>query len=214
MIWCTKDPNAHIRTFCKHWRFIWRYLFPVSILKPLSYCFKETVGFDVKASFASPPVLSLVKPGDITKEFQEKVIQFHGTFQWMKITNCIMPDVTMLGKGATLQNTWFNTLTCTGTKGRYLQALEKKTIRSQHLTRLYPTFVLKYNHEQNIFRLFQFEKLFCNILKIFILYFYDAYDVNMWVKIVRHKYGLFMQNECLYRISPFYEKRSEDKRED
>ena len=43
------------------------------IFKPLSYCFEETIGFDVKASFASRPVSRLIscynKPGDITKEF-------------------------------------------------------------------------------------------------------------------------------------------------
>ena len=32
LIWCTNDPNAHIRTFCKRWSFIWRCFFPVSIL--------------------------------------------------------------------------------------------------------------------------------------------------------------------------------------
>ena len=31
--WCTNNPNAHILTFCKRWGFIWRYSFPVSILK-------------------------------------------------------------------------------------------------------------------------------------------------------------------------------------
>ena len=31
-IWCTNDPKAHIRSFCKRWRFIWWYFFPVSIL--------------------------------------------------------------------------------------------------------------------------------------------------------------------------------------
>ena len=43
------------------------------IFKPLSHCFEETIRFDVKASFASRPVLRLIrwynKPGDITKEF-------------------------------------------------------------------------------------------------------------------------------------------------
>ena len=43
------------------------------ICKPLSYCFKEIIEFDVKASFASRPVSRLIrwcnKPGDITKEF-------------------------------------------------------------------------------------------------------------------------------------------------
>ena len=39
------------------------------ILKPLSYCFEETIGYDIKGSFASRPVSRLIKPGDITKEF-------------------------------------------------------------------------------------------------------------------------------------------------
>ena len=43
-------------------------------------------------SFASRTVLRLIgwynKPGDITKEFWEKAIQFHGTFHELKITNC------------------------------------------------------------------------------------------------------------------------------
>ena len=33
LIWCANEPNVHIRTFRKHWSFIWRYFFPVSILK-------------------------------------------------------------------------------------------------------------------------------------------------------------------------------------
>ena len=32
LIWCTDDPNARIRTFCKRCCFIWRCFFPVSIL--------------------------------------------------------------------------------------------------------------------------------------------------------------------------------------
>ena len=61
------------------------------IFKLLLYFFKETIGFDVKASFASHPLSRLIgwynKPGDITKEFWEKAIQFHGTFHGLKITN-------------------------------------------------------------------------------------------------------------------------------
>ena len=42
------------------------------LFKPLSYCFQEAIGFDVKASFASRPVSRKIrfynKPGDI-KEF-------------------------------------------------------------------------------------------------------------------------------------------------
>ena len=41
------------------------------IFKPLSYCFEKTIGFDVKASFASRPVSRLIrwynKPDNITK---------------------------------------------------------------------------------------------------------------------------------------------------
>ena len=33
LIWCTNNPNICIRNFCKHWSFIWRCFFPVSILK-------------------------------------------------------------------------------------------------------------------------------------------------------------------------------------
>ena len=61
------------------------------IFKPLSYCFEKTIGFDVKASFASCPPSRLIrrynKPGGITKEFWEKAIQFHETFHGLKITN-------------------------------------------------------------------------------------------------------------------------------
>ena len=41
------------------------------ITKLLNYCFEETIRFDVKASFSSCPLSSLIrsynKPGDITK---------------------------------------------------------------------------------------------------------------------------------------------------
>ena len=63
------------------------------IFKLLSYCFEETIEFDVKASFPSRLVSRLIrwynKPGDITKEFWQKTIQFHGTFHELKITNCL-----------------------------------------------------------------------------------------------------------------------------
>ena len=59
------------------------------ILKPLSYCFKETIRFYVKASFASRPLSRLIRwynrSVDITKEYWEKAIQFHGTFHGLKI---------------------------------------------------------------------------------------------------------------------------------
>ena len=38
------------------------------IFKPLSYCFEETIGFDVKSSFARRPVPRLIKPDDIAKK--------------------------------------------------------------------------------------------------------------------------------------------------
>ena len=63
-----------------------------AIFEPLSYCFKETIGFDVKASFTSRPVSCLIrwynKPRDITTESWEKAIQIYETFHGLKITNC------------------------------------------------------------------------------------------------------------------------------
>ena len=32
VIWCANYLTVHICTFCKHWSFIWRFFFPVSIL--------------------------------------------------------------------------------------------------------------------------------------------------------------------------------------
>ena len=37
------------------------------IFKALSYSFEETIGFDVKDSFANGPVMQLIKPGYMTK---------------------------------------------------------------------------------------------------------------------------------------------------
>ena len=48
--------------------------------KPLSHCFEEIVGLDVKALFTRRLVASLIKPGHITNKFLEKAIQFHRTF--------------------------------------------------------------------------------------------------------------------------------------
>ena len=63
-----------------------------AIFKPLSFCFEETIGFEERTSFASRRVSLLIwwytKPGYITKELWEKVIQFHGSFHGLKITNC------------------------------------------------------------------------------------------------------------------------------
>ena len=52
--------------------------------------FQRNNKIDVKASFASRPLSSLMwwyNTGDITKEFWEKAIQFHETFHGLKITN-------------------------------------------------------------------------------------------------------------------------------
>ena len=68
--------------FTKSWNAI-----QLVVFKPISYCFEETIGFDKQTSFARPPVLPLIKSGDITKEFPEKTIQFHWNFNRLKITN-------------------------------------------------------------------------------------------------------------------------------
>ena len=39
------------------------------MFKPLSYYFKETIGFDVKASLTKGPLSGLIKPGDIIKSY-------------------------------------------------------------------------------------------------------------------------------------------------
>ena len=36
-IWCTNNPNVHIRTFGNRLNLIWRYFFPASILKRVSF---------------------------------------------------------------------------------------------------------------------------------------------------------------------------------
>ena len=41
--------------------------------KLLNCCFKETIGFNVKASFARPPVSRLIKPDDETKNFKKNL---------------------------------------------------------------------------------------------------------------------------------------------
>ena len=56
-----------------------------AIFKPLSYCFEETIGFDVKTSFASRPVSFLIrwynKPGETTKSFEKRL--FSSTVLYM-----------------------------------------------------------------------------------------------------------------------------------
>ena len=53
----------------------WKPLIQFATFKLVSYRFEEAVGFDVKASLARRPVLRLMKPGDITKEFSENYFQ-------------------------------------------------------------------------------------------------------------------------------------------
>ena len=77
-------------------------LYQFVIFKPLSYRFEETIGFNVKVSFACLPVLRLIrwynKPGDITKEFWKKAIQFNETFHGLKITNWYERSTNVLTK--------------------------------------------------------------------------------------------------------------------
>ena len=73
-----------------------------AIFKPLSYRFRETIGFDVKSSFESRPVSRLIRwynnPVNKTKEFWEKAIQFNGTFYGLKITNSVTSIIKVTGK--------------------------------------------------------------------------------------------------------------------
>ena len=68
-------------------------LIQFTIFKPLSYCCKETIKFDVKVSFARLQVSRLIKPGDTNKRFLQKAIQFHWTFHGFKSTNLIPKDI-------------------------------------------------------------------------------------------------------------------------
>ena len=34
-VWCTNNPNAYIRTFCKRWSSVWRCFLPASVLKEI-----------------------------------------------------------------------------------------------------------------------------------------------------------------------------------
>ena len=62
--------------------------FSLKFLKPLSYCFEETIWFDVKDSFASRPVSRLIKwynkPGDKTKEILRKGYSVPWDFSWIE----------------------------------------------------------------------------------------------------------------------------------
>ena len=74
------------------------------VFKPLIYCYEETIGFDVKASFASRPLLRLMKwynkPSDITKEVYKMEISKYQKrsnkisnkrFDWQIWPNCSKP---------------------------------------------------------------------------------------------------------------------------
>ena len=59
-------------------------LIQFAIFKPLSYCCEETIGFDVKVSFARRQVSRLIKPVDITKEFMRKGYSVPRDFSWIE----------------------------------------------------------------------------------------------------------------------------------
>ena len=54
-----------------------------SLFKPLSYCFEEIIGHDVKVSFASRPVSRLIQSDDI-KNFLRKDYLFPRDFSWIE----------------------------------------------------------------------------------------------------------------------------------
>ena len=54
--------------------------FQFIIFAPLSYCFEDTIGFDVKASLAGPPVSPLIKTSDIIKIFKKRLFSSTGLF--------------------------------------------------------------------------------------------------------------------------------------
>ena len=62
-----------------------------AIFKPLSYCFEETIGFDIKVSFASRPVSLLISwyynQVILQKNFDKRLFSSIGTFHGLKITN-------------------------------------------------------------------------------------------------------------------------------
>ena len=56
------------------------------IFKPIGYCFEETMGFDVKASFASSPVLRLIRRYNKSggKQILRKGYSVSRDFSWIK----------------------------------------------------------------------------------------------------------------------------------
>ena len=60
---------------------------------------------------------------------------------------------------------------------------------------------------ENLYSLKKPIEVHFNRSKVFLLQFYDEYDVNQREKNFRQKYGLLIQSKFLYRVSSFYEKR-------
>ena len=55
-------------------------VYQFEIFKPLSYCFQETTGFEVKALFARGLVSRLIKSGDKTKKIRKRLFSSTGLF--------------------------------------------------------------------------------------------------------------------------------------
>ena len=64
------------------------------IFKPLSYCFEETIGFDVKASFTSRPVSRLISWYNNQviqqKKFDKRLFSSMGLFMDWKLQTVIL----------------------------------------------------------------------------------------------------------------------------
>ena len=58
------------------------------IFNPLSYCFKEIIGFDVKASFANRPVSHLIRWYNKTRWYNNRILRkgysVAGDFSWIE----------------------------------------------------------------------------------------------------------------------------------
>ena len=63
------------------------------------------------------------------------------------------------------------------------------------------------NQNKLCFQLKKSIELHFNRRNLFLLYFYDAYDLNLGGEKVCQKNGFLMHSKCLYKISTFYGKR-------
>ena len=72
-IWCTNNPNAHIRTFCEQWSFIWRCFSPVSILKGTYKLVFEALYFDVHKWWKNSDNSRLKKKCQRAKQISDSV---------------------------------------------------------------------------------------------------------------------------------------------